>query len=259
MDGTGRLWVRRYAGRPPPLVALHGFTQTGAMFAEFGGFVGHEVLAPDLPGHGRSAGVPASFCSAAATVSEVLASCRRPVPLIGYSQGGRVALAVALQRPELVSHLVLLSASAGIPGEDERNERRRADEDRALELKSMGLVAFIDQWLSMPMFTGLEERDSTWRTDDRSARLENTVDGLAAALVGMGQGAQPYLGDRLGELRMPVLVMAGAADEEYSATATDIAGRLRDAVVRILPDAGHAVIGECPRTTADVIRVFLAG
>lgn len=241
------------------MVALHGFTQTGAMFGELARLLGRELLAPDLPGHGRSAEVAASFASAVAGVGEVLAALPEPVPLVGYSQGGRVALAVALGRPELISHLVVVSATPGIADEAERTERRRLDEVRAVELRSAGISSFLDRWLSGPMFTGLDRRDATWRETDRAARLENTADGLAAAAVGMGQGAQPYLGDRLPELRVPTLVIAGQSDQKYTSIAAAMQQALPHSSLQIVPTAGHAVVGEQPRAVADLVAEFLAG
>jgi 2-succinyl-6-hydroxy-2,4-cyclohexadiene-1-carboxylate synthase len=258
MESEG-LWVRRFAGESPPLVALHGFTQTGAVYAELAGLLGKEVLAPDLPGHGRSSEVPVSFASAVNGVAEVLASLAGPLPLVGYSQGGRMALGVALERPELVSNLVLVSASAGIEDEVEREERNRADATLAEELREGGLSSFLDRWLGQTMFERLQRRDADWRAADLKARFENTADGLAAALVGMGQGSQPYFGRRLGELAMPVLLLAGRLDEKYVSIATAMSLALPYGTLHIIPDAGHPLIAEKPRVVANLMRGFLTG
>ena len=259
MTESEGLWVRRFAGESPPLVALHGFTQTGAMYAELAGLLGREVLAPDLPGHGRSTEVPVSFASAVNGVAEVLASLAGPLPLVGYSQGGRMALGVALERPELVSNLVLVSASAGIESEVEREERNRADATLAEELREEGLPSFLDGWLGQSMFQGLQRRDADWRAADLAARFENTADGLAAALVGMGQGSQPYFGGRLGELTMPVLLLAGRLDEKHVSIATAMSSALPHGTLHIIPDAGHPLIAEQPRVVANLMRGFLTG
>lgn len=250
--------MRRFAGESPPLVALHGFTQTGAMFAELAGLLGREVLAPDLPGHGRSAGVQVSFASAVSRVGDVLAGLDGPVPLVGYSQGGRVALSVALERPELVSHLVLVSASSGIEDEVERTERVRSDQALAADLHDGPLSSFLDRWLAQPMFEGLHRRNAAWRAADLAARLENTTDGLAAALVGMGQGVQPYFGGRLGEVTMPVLLLVGMLDEKYVSIATAMSPDMPLATLHIIADAGHSLIAEQPNVVAGLVGRFLA-
>jgi 2-succinyl-6-hydroxy-2,4-cyclohexadiene-1-carboxylate synthase len=258
MSESERLWVRRFAGESPPLVALHGFTQTGAMFSELAGLLGREVIAPDLPGHGRSVGASVSFASAVRGVVEVLVGLDDSVPLVGYSQGGRVALGAALERPELVSHLVLVSASAGIEKEVERVERRRSDAALAEELRSGGLSSFLDRWLGQPMFESRRLRDADWQAADLAARFENTADGLAAALVGMGQGAQPYFGERLSELTMPVLVLAGRFDAKYVSIAAAMSPAVPEATLHIITDAGHALIAEQPNVVAALIGRFLA-
>ncbi|MCJ7753916.1 MAG: alpha/beta fold hydrolase, partial [Thermoanaerobaculales bacterium] len=201
--------------------------------------------------------VAASFASAVSGVADVLALGGSPVPLMGYSQGGRVALAVAVERPELVSHLVLVSTHPGIEEEIERSARRRSDERLAAELRVEGVSSFIDRWLTRPMFEGLARRGGTWRSADRVARLENSAEGLADALVGMGQGAQPYFGGGLSELRMPVLLIAGGADRKYASISAAVSRSLPQGTLSVIPDAGHAVIGEQPRVVADLIDTFL--
>ena len=241
------------------MVALQGVTLTGAMFAELGGVLRGVVVAAELPGHGRSAEHPAAFGAAVEGVIAVLASAQSPVPLLGYSQGGRVALAVALERPELVSHLVLVSTSPGIQDEIERGERLRADENLAAELEREDLASFLDRWLNSPMFAGLAGRGAAWQEVDVDRRLENTTAGLAAALLGMGQGAQPYLGDRLQELLMPLLKIAGERDEKYASIANAMIASLPNGKLFIVRDAGHAVIGEQPHVVAGSTARFLAG
>ena len=252
------LWVRRFPGASPSLVALHGFTQTGEMYGELAELLGGDLLAPDLPGHGRSALYPVSFASAVGGVAGVLAALGGGVPLVGYSQGGRVALAVAIEQPELVSRLILVSASAGIEDQVEREERRRADEARAAELLAEGVLVFLDRWLDQATFQGLERRGTTWRAADLARRLENTAAGLAAALVGMGQGAQPYFGDRLADLQMPVLVIAGGLDKKYASIAAGLCRALPYGTLGIIAGAGHAVIAEEAGAVAALIGGFLA-
>ena len=249
--------MRRFPGGLPPLVALHGFTQTGEMYAELAGLLGREIVAPDLPGHGRSVGYPVSFAAAVSGVADVLAGVAAPLSLVGYSQGGRVALAVALERAELVSHLVLVSTTAGIEDETERADRHHADEMLAAQLRDEGLVSFIDRWLALPLFEGLERRGEAWQSVDRAARLENSAEELAAGLVGLGQGAQPFFGDRLGRLQMPVLVITGSLDHKYTSLGTAMSRSIAHGTLHTVPDAGHAVIAEAPRAVADLIDTFL--
>ncbi len=249
--------VHTFGTGDPGLVALHGFTQHGGSFAEPAELLGHTVMAPDLPGHGSTEVAPVTIESALESVAIVLESVGRPLPLLGYSQGGRLALLLALHRPDLVQRLILVSASPGIAGAVERASRRDLDERLAGHIEEVGVEAFIDEWLALPMFAGLRNRPSEWLARDRALRIENTVRGLAGAVRGMGQGVQPYVGDRLSEVQMPVLLIAGALDHKYRDLAYQMGTTLPDATPSIIAGAGHAVIGEHPEAVVATIRTFL--
>src|SRR5262249_60229882 len=76
---------------------------------------------------------------------------------VGYSMGGRLCLRLALDRPELVRGLVLLSASPGIADDAERAARREADEKLARQIEREGVDAFLARWLRQPLFSTLPE------------------------------------------------------------------------------------------------------
>jgi len=247
--------VRRFPGAAPAIVALHGFTQHGGMFEELAAHLPWQVDAPDLPGHGGAGAVPPVFDSAVKSVARMVGHR----PLLGYSQGGRVALGVAVEYPRSVSHLILVSSGPGIADPGLRRDRLKSDAVLADRIESEGLEPFIDRWLDQPLFDGLRRRGSEWCERDRKLRLDNSAAGLAAALRGMGQGSQPYFGDRLGELQMPVLVVAGALDAAYVAIGTRIASAAPHGMLVTVEGAGHAVIGEAPDKVADEVGRFLVG
>jgi 2-succinyl-6-hydroxy-2,4-cyclohexadiene-1-carboxylate synthase len=237
-------------------LALHGFTQRGSMWTEVAGLVGGRWVTPDLPGHGDGPGRP--WEETVGWVAGLLRALPAPGSLVGYSMGGRLALAVALDHPGLVDRLAVVSASAGLP--DPAARRQRLAEDLALadRIEQIGVAAFIDEWLSRPLFGGLAVRDRMWRDADRTARLGSTAGGLAGALRLLGQGAQPYLGNRLGELAMPVLLVAGGDDRKYAALAEELGGRIPRAEVALVPGAGHAVVGERPADVAALLAGWSA-
>jgi 2-succinyl-6-hydroxy-2,4-cyclohexadiene-1-carboxylate synthase len=235
----------------PPLVLLHGFTQTRHSWrrtiAALDG--APRVLAPDLPGHGLAAARPASFPACTAYV-RALAGER--FALGGYSMGGRIALATAAALGDMVERLVLVGGSPGIADDAERARRRAADEELAARIEAIGVEAFAREWGAQPLFAGQPERVAAAANADR---LRNTAAGLAAALRGLGTGVMEPLWDRLGELRMPVTLLVGERDEKFRAVAADMAGRLADARVVVVPGAGHAAQLERP----DVVAGYLAG
>ncbi|MGH9078286.1 MAG: alpha/beta fold hydrolase, partial [Acidimicrobiales bacterium] len=196
-------------GKGRPVVLVHGFTQTGRSWGRFGAELGRAfmVRAIDAPGHGRSAQVGAGLWDGA----ELVGRAGGPGAYLGYSMGGRLCLHLALARPELVSALVLVSASAGLDTEGERAARREADETCARRLEADGVEAFVTWWLSRPMWATLPPEAA-----GAGERLANTAAGLASSLRLAGAGRlEPPLWDRLGELAMPVLVVAGGLDQPY--------------------------------------------
>ena len=174
-----------------------------------------------------------------------------PGAYVGYSMGGRLCLALALERPDLVEELVLVSASPGIADERERATRRRADERLALDVERDGVDAFLERWLDQPLFASLP-RDVA-RVDER--RRTNTVDRITHQLRALGQGVQPSLWDRLSQLTMPVTLVTGAYDRKYTELATRMAAVIGErAHSVVIPGAGHALHLEQPDALAAVLR-----
>jgi 2-succinyl-6-hydroxy-2,4-cyclohexadiene-1-carboxylate synthase len=170
---------------------------------------------------------------------------------VGYSMGGRLCLQLALDRPELVERLVLISASPGIADDAERAARAEHDEELARAVERDGVDEFLEHWLAQPLFrTVPHERAGL---DDR--RAHNTVERLTHQLRALGQGAQPNNWGRLGELQMPVLILAGQLDEKY----VDLAHRMHAEVdagrrtLAVVPDAGHACHLEEPFAVARLL------
>ena len=73
----------------------------------------------------------------------------------------------------------------------------------------------------------------------RAERLAQRPDGLAASLRGAGQGAMEPLAERLGEIRAPTLVIAGALDAIGRARAEPVAAGDPGARLAVVDGAGH--------------------
>ncbi|MSQ30439.1 MAG: 2-succinyl-6-hydroxy-2,4-cyclohexadiene-1-carboxylate synthase [Dehalococcoidia bacterium] len=265
IDGLS-LHVER-AGSGPPVVLLHGFTGSGASWAPL-----LEVLAPDfttlavdLVGHGRS-GHPAAndryrMRRAVDDLAALLhALGHERAAWLGYSLGGRTALQVAVHRPEVVSALILEGATPGYATPEERAARVAADEALALRLEREGLEAFVDYWQAIPLW---DSQRHTLTDEQRAAlrrgRLAQHPAGLAGSLRGMGTGAQDWVGDRLGKVRVPVLLTAGTLDTRFSAIAREMAAVIPDSAVRLIDNAGHAAHLERPAAFNTLVRDFLIG
>ncbi|MFI5047872.1 MAG: alpha/beta fold hydrolase, partial [Acidimicrobiia bacterium] len=117
-----------------------------------------------------------------------------------------------------------------------------------------GVDAFLDRWLAQPLFATLPPERAG--LDDR--RRVNTVERLTQQLRMFGQGSQPSNWGRLGELAMPVLLIAGALDTKYVAIAHEMAEAIPHARVEIVPDAGHACHLEQPEHVSQLLRAWSA-
>jgi 2-succinyl-6-hydroxy-2,4-cyclohexadiene-1-carboxylate synthase len=244
------LSVRR-RGKGPGLALVHGFTQTSRSWETIAPALAtrHALTMVDLPGHGRSEVAAADLWEAARLVSDAAG----PGAYLGYSMGGRLCLHVALQSPETVSRLVLVGADGGIEDDRERAERRAADERLARRLEEIGVERFVDEWLAQPLFAGLSADQA-----GRSARLANSVAGLAHALRRLGTGTQRPLWDRLAELRMPVLVVAGERDSKFAALGRRMVAAIGScATLALIPGAGHACHLEAPDAFVEVVSPWL--
>jgi 2-succinyl-6-hydroxy-2,4-cyclohexadiene-1-carboxylate synthase len=174
---------------------------------------------------------------------------------VGYSMGGRLCLRLALDRPELVERLVLISTNPGIESPGARETRAAADERLVGDLERDGVAPFIDRWLSQRLFETLPREAAM--VDDRVRR--NTVHRLAHQLRALGQAAHEPMWARLGELEMPVLVVSGQWDRGY----TEIAARAGKAIganaeVVTVEKAGHSIHLERPAELAELLTSWLA-
>jgi 2-succinyl-6-hydroxy-2,4-cyclohexadiene-1-carboxylate synthase len=235
------------------VTCVHGFSQHGESWREVRELVLGERrwLLPDL-----DAVTPAE------AEAELLGLWGREgverTHLVGYSQGGRVALRTAARHPDRLLTLTAIGAHAGFEGED-RERRRAADEALADRIEREGIDWFARYWAGLPLFAGLARRGPAFLAWLDAGRRRNDPARLAGALRGLGAGAMEPFWDRLAAITCPVLVVAGAEDERYVAFAGRLASELPHARVAIVPGAGHAVHLERPEAFAALLAAHLSG
>lgn len=248
-----------------PVLLLHGFTGSSEAWGEriLGRLsAGRRVIAVDLPGHGSSliSTDPAQidFSAVVALLAEALDAHGIPVAdWIGYSMGGRIALAAAIQRPDRVRRLVLESSSPGLETETERALRRTEDEGLADRIEELGIDWFVDHWMELPLFASQRTLNAQSRDEARLRRLRNDPKHLAAALRALGAGSQPSLWSELTELRKDLLLVTGEADVKYGRLADRIADSIPTAAHVCVPGVGHAVHVEAPDAWLEAVVGFL--
>ena len=241
----------------PPVVLLHSLsldlTYWDGQFAALA--ADRDVVAPDLPGHGRSPGGPGdmTFDRLADAIADLVASLGAgPADVVGLSVGGMIAQAVAVRHPAAVRSLALIGTAATFA-----EPARAAIRDRARavrEGRTAALVGpFMERWFT-PAFRGR-------RPDvlDRAAKtMLGTDPAVHAALWDAVAGLD--LIDALPAVGCPVRVLVGADDPSTPpAAARAIADAVPGAAVDVIPDASHLCPIEAPAAVTRLLTRFLAG
>lgn len=197
---------------------------------------GRAVYNLDLPGHGRSPGpAPDNIPAYAAAVRAAGDTLDQPgIVLAGHSMGGAIAQTLALDPPPWLRGLVLIGTSARLRVAPALLEMLAADPAAARAV--LRDLSFAGPAPAMPI---------------------QTAD-PAAALAAFRACDAFDLRDRLGEIRLPTLVIAGAADQLTPLKhGRALAEGLPDARLVILPGAGHFLALEAPQATATAVARFL--
>jgi 2-succinyl-6-hydroxy-2,4-cyclohexadiene-1-carboxylate synthase len=231
------------------ILLLHGFTLTARSWDPvIARLQGADSVALDLRGHGAAR--DARPIDVSSVVGDVVAAAPAGATLCGYSLGGRVALRAALDHPAHFGRLVLIGTSPGLADPRERAERRAADEALAARMQRMTMEAFALKWGSADVFA---TQPDDVRALAYADRLRNDAGALAEALRGLGSAAMEPMWDRLGELDLPVTLVAGEHDAKYVEIARAMAERITGAEVVVVEGAGHAAHLEAPAVTAGVL------
>jgi 2-succinyl-6-hydroxy-2,4-cyclohexadiene-1-carboxylate synthase len=174
--------------------------------------------------------------------------------LVGYSLGGRLALRAALRSPESFTAVVLVGSTAGFEEGPLRVGRAEADEKLASWMEAMPIEDIVSLWERQPLFA--DQADALVE-QQRPGRLSHDPRSLALLLRTAGQGALEPVWHELRALELPLLAIAGARDDGYTAAAKRIAATAPQGRAVIVEDAGHAAHLQQPQRVADLITEFL--
>jgi len=216
--------------------------------------VNYDVVAFDLPGHGRSGGGPRdwSFDQAVATVAAVIRLAGGgPVHLVGLSFGGMIAQATVLAHPELVRSLVLMG-TASIFAEPIRAGMRA----RAEAARKGGMEAVLQ--------SGLER----WFTPETRSRRPDLIDRVSKTVLSDDPEVHAAIWeiianfdvrDRLPEVTCPTLILVGELDPSTPPSAASVmAERIQNSRMVVLPNASHMIQLESPEAVNAELQQFLA-
>jgi 3-oxoadipate enol-lactonase/4-carboxymuconolactone decarboxylase len=206
------------------------------------------VVAWDLPGHGASAPATETFSIAELAEGVLAAVGDRPFLYAGDSIGGAVGLQLLLDHSDRVAGAALLCTGARIGTPDSWQER-------AALVRAKGTKAIVptaaQTWFG-PGFADREPDVAGALLDELAGTDDASYAWACEALAGFDVTA------RLGEIRSPVLAVAGAYDTR---TPTEglrtIATGVADGQLAVLDAVAHLAPAEAPAATAALIVGYL--
>jgi 2-succinyl-6-hydroxy-2,4-cyclohexadiene-1-carboxylate synthase len=251
----------------PWLIMLHGFLGSGEQFLPVADRLsGHiNICLPDLPAFGGSE-VPSdprrySSEEQVADWIDILGTFPEDSRFVihGYSMGGRLAYRIALgilqgQNPDLKNRftgLIVESSTPGIRDENDRTKRMILDRERADFLRS-DFPGFLQTWSALPVFANSTTTDLIYRIQSSAS-----AEGAAASLREFGSGVLQPVWEKLPEITIPVLLIAGGQDVPYRLIASEASGMLPDSKLRIIQRAGHRVHVDCADEYIEEVNRFL--
>jgi pimeloyl-ACP methyl ester carboxylesterase len=250
------------AGEGPPVVLIHeGIADSRMWEPQWTSFPPtHRTVRYDMRGFGETPITPGSFSNARDLVGLLERLALGPAALVGVSLGGRVALEVAVARPELVSALVLVGA--GLPGHDWTEETQagwteeqaaleRGDVEAAVELN---LRMWVDGPGRSPSDVDPDVREQVAVMQRRAFELQ-----LPVGDAGEEEPLVPDLADRLTEIRAPTLIVVGEEDRPDIHTIADrLAAALPHARRASIPATAHIPSLERPDEFDRLVLEFLS-
>ena len=254
------MWYRDLGeGDADPLLLLHAFPLNGKMFEPQMEALSatRRVIAPDLPGFGRSPRTPAQpdvgyYAGCVRALLDRLGVPR--VVLGGVSMGGYVAFECVRSFPERVSGLVLANTRPDADTEEARERRK----EMALRVAQEGIGVLVDLQMERLLSPQTRAGNEGLVERVRSIILENTPDGAVAALGAMRE--RPDSTATLGRIDVPTLVVGGGEDTISSPEVMgEMAAGIPDARHVTLPGVGHLSNLEDSQGFNEALTEFLEG
>ncbi|WP_019849974.1 2-succinyl-6-hydroxy-2,4-cyclohexadiene-1-carboxylate synthase [Desulfitobacterium sp. PCE1] len=246
-----------------PIICFHGFAENLSTW-EFIQLNDCQMVLVDLIGHGHSekphSPEPYSLPNLLRHLHELIDHLGfTRYFLLGYSMGGRIALAYGLAYPSEVQGLILESSSYGVCHVDSRARRRQQDVWLAEAIQEKGVEWFNQYWSNLDLFASQNQLPQEIRSKINARRLQNAPHGLANTLLGSGQGIFPCLKDQITDLSIPTLYINGEYDEKYKKIGQDFI-KLNPQIKReIIPGVGHNSHIENPAAFQEAVNGFLGG
>lgn len=238
----------------PTVVFVHGAALDHSVWAlqsRYFAHHGYNVLAVDLPAHGRSGGEPLnSFDALSAWLIQILDVLEiKSAALVGHSMGSLITLYAAAHYPERVSALSLLGTAVPMPVAEPFLNAARNDEHAGFEMENA--------W-SHYSETGGNPLPGMWMLGQSIRLMETTAPGVQYADLKACNDYQTGNEDAA-KITCPTMIIAGRDDKMTPPKAAHaLATVIPGAQVQILQHCGHAMMAEQPDVVLDTLRDFLS-
>jgi pimeloyl-ACP methyl ester carboxylesterase len=235
---------REFDSALPTVVLLHGAGfdhTTWALHSRWFAHHGFGLLAPDLPGHGRSAGKPLPTIADMADWTAALldAAGATKARLVGHSMGSLIALETAARHPEKVSGLSLIGTAATMTVGPDLLKAAEANDHAAIDMVSIWGLGFQAE-LGGSLAPGLWMHSGAQRTLEqcRPGVLFNDLNACNAYQGALAAAAK---------ISVPVTLILGERDMMTPAKAGKaLAAAMANARTVVMPGAGHMMMTERP-------------
>jgi pimeloyl-ACP methyl ester carboxylesterase len=251
-SGTGG---RTHAPGHPLAIFVHGAGLDHSVWAHQSrwlAFHGWNVLAVDLPGHGRSAGTPLSSIGAmAAWIGALIDAVGAPnAVLLGHSMGALVALEAASQFPARITSVTLIGAAAAMPVHADLLAAAAANDHSAIDMVTLwgyGHAAGL----------GGSQAPGVWMIGAGQSVLEKAGPGVLHSDL---SACNAYRGlAAAARVTAPVLLICGELDQMTPLkSGRALAAALPRAALKVLTGAGHMLMAERPHEVQSAIAQHLA-
>ncbi|MCP5150393.1 MAG: alpha/beta hydrolase [Ectothiorhodospiraceae bacterium] len=248
-------------GRPPgrglpAVVLVHGAGMDHSVWIHQSRYLahhGHEVLAVDLPGHGRSAGPCLTSIADMADWITALADAagHERFALVGHSMGALVALEAAARSPQRARTVVLLGVAAPMPVADLLLDAARDDPAAANDMVTLWGLALRAQ-------LGANPAPGMWMTGGVMRLLERAGPGVLHADL---RACNDYTSglEAAARIGCPVHLLLGGADRMTPRRAAmALTEALTAPQVVDIPGCGHMSMVERPDAVLDAMVAALA-
>ncbi|MFM7275610.1 MAG: alpha/beta fold hydrolase [Gammaproteobacteria bacterium] len=239
----------------PAVVLLHGAGMDHTVWSLVSRHLlrhGRCVIAPDLPGHGRSGGEPLGSVPAMAdwVVALLDALGIAQAAVCGHSLGSLVALDAAARHPGRIRALAMVGTAVPMPVSEGLLAAAAANDHAAFEM--------LTQWgYSKRHAFGGNSNPGVWMSGATLRLFERSRAGVLHADLSACNAYTEGL-ERAASVACPSLLVLGAEDRLTPVRASrDLQQALPKARVQILPGAGHTLMVEAPNTLLDALRSIL--